>query len=185
MGFFQKLFGSPAQRTLPDDEWDKIISQMVTLFRNCRDEWFSLCVHVLKDEQALRSNPILNGRAETAAIIYQSIDALEAIAAKQYIEPRKGKDFANQFFAAITEGLNVSEKIQIHKELSAARENGGGDIFLLCDYVSKAISIKNDALTGMKIAPTVPLFTNLNHNIVAELFGDSATVKELKRKRDA
>lgn len=188
-GFFSQFLGQPnqpARQHAPSrGDWSKIIDALVSHLGDYRNQWFALCIRLLKDKPNVRTNPRITSEADIAARVFQSIDALEAVAAKRYIEPSDGRDFANQFFAAITEGSNLLLTNQLHRELRNAHDGDqGGDVFLLCSYATEAILTQQDVTACMEIARTVPLFTNLNHTVVAAAFGDSATLRELEQKRE-
>lgn len=161
---------------------------MVTQFRECRVKWFSLCIRLLKDESGLRSNPQLAERAEVATWVCQCADALEFIAARRYISPENGRDFANQLFAAMmTEGPGeVLLAHQLYKlSLAARRRNdAGSEIMELCRLVAERILLNDDYSVGMTLATTIPLFTNINNSVVAQAFGDDGTLRQLEKLRE-
>jgi len=183
LSFFKKLL-APAAPKVSRADWEKIVDEMSAQFRDCRSEWFALCVRLLKDEKGIRRNPSLSGRAEVAISVYQCILALEFIAEKQYIPPTEGNAFANHLLAGITYGQHPLLKHELYKQLYAARHKGeGGDVFILCNDVAKEI-LDEGSLACIKLAPTIPFFTNINSSVVALAFKDEATAARLEQLRN-
>lgn len=164
-------------------DWEAEIAKMTAEFRGCRAEWFSLCVHLARNEPDARPNPTLSGTAEISACIYQLMDALDFVAEQQYVDRANGQNFANLLYAAITYGQDVAEKSRLSQKLYRFRHEGQGmDRFSLCSSVTEQILSQRNPEVGLKLSCTLPLFTNLNQCIVALSFGDQQTLKRLEQE---
>lgn len=184
-GDVSKIFRNMPGIHCISENWETEIAKVATEFRGCRNEWFSLCIHLTRNEPSLRQNPTLSGTAEVSACIYQLMDALDFVAERQYVQPAKGQDFANLLYAAITHGQDVAEKSRLSKKFYSFRQEGQGmDRFSLCSSVTEQILSARNPEVALKLSCTLPLFTNLNRCIVALSFGDQVTLKRLEKETE-
>jgi hypothetical protein len=95
------------------------------------------------------------------------------------IQPKDGQAFATLLFATLSKGglQNQTLAKELYKlQLAALERKDGSDIMELCSLITEQIMLELDAFAAMKLAGTIPIFTKLSNSVIAQAFGDTATV---------
>lgn len=180
--FLKGLMGQNVHREPPRNEWNAIVSKMVDDLKESRGEWISACTSLLQRAVDTPFKPQLTDDTDLVTSVYQFVLAAAFIGSQEYVQPESGRDFCTLLWAEIGAGRNPTRRSQVYETFIRLRAGDDGqDIGYLVRSVAKEI-VGTPVFEALGLAGTVPTFTSVTYGIVADAFGDQATVKRVQQQ---
>jgi hypothetical protein len=186
MAFFEKLFGK--RSSPPRSEWLRISTTIAEGFESSRSWWRQAAGELLNRSELLAAIPSISSKilegthADLAMRAFQLRDTAGFLAAKSYISPQDGHDFADILWGQVA-GVHVKPVfalVQRYEEV--ANEPGTVLARFLFDVGSYFYGSDKAALAhSLALGELFEVFVDAGRTIVAGAFGDHATVRTLAR----